>query len=309
MQLKLEDFAELFGTSAGDIPDECRELIERYDFRYRILSGEEREQEFLQVVNRIDSGEFSLAGRSGKARWDKGWSENLETFVAGGHDLSALAPKYFRAGQSLRLHQQYIIPEAPEFESKWYDVFRLWLFKTYLHDVDAIYEFGCGSGFNLGVLAALYPEKELHGLDWAEASKDIVDEMRTAHGWNTWGHVFDFFSPDRALKLADNSAVVTIGALEQTGGEYEAFLRYVLDSSPSLVLHVEPIVEWYDPHNLVDYAAIRFHKKRRYWEGYPDRLKELEKEGAIEILKMKRSFFGSLCIEGFSQLIWKPADR
>lgn len=306
MKLTQQDFADLFGTTVEAMPDECRQLIQQRDFEYRVLTDEEHEEWLSRVLERIDSNELSTAGPAGKARWDKGWGENLDAFVSEGHDLSALVPKYYRSGQPLRLRQQFVVSDDPDFETKWYEIFRLWVFKTYLGEVDNIYEFGCGSGFNIATLAALYPDKKIHGLDWVEASKKIVDEMRRVHGSNTFGHVFDFFHPDRNLKIADNSAVVTIGALEQTGTNYGEFLQYLMDSAPTLIVHVEPIVEWYDPSVPVDEAAIRFHKKRQYWEGYPDRLYDLEKNGQIEILNKKRTFFGSLYIEGWSQLIWRP---
>jgi len=308
-ELALTGFAELFGIVPHQLPGACQEMIRDRDFRYRVLKGDERDSVLVDVTKKIDTGQLSVAGAEGKPRWDKGWSETLRVFLEEGHDVAELRPKYIRPGQPLRLNQQYVISADPEFEASWYEVFRLWLFKTFLRDVDAVYEFGCGSGFNLAVLAALYPEKELHGLDWAVSSKEIVDEMGKVFGWNMRGHVFDFFNPDRSLKIADNSAVVTIGALEQTGRDYEAFLLYVLDSLPALVVHVEPIVEWYDAGDLVDDAAIKFHRKRQYWEGYPDRLRELEREGRVEILKAKRSFFGSLYIEGYSQLVWRPVAR
>ena len=308
-ELKLEGFARLFGTAVNDIPDDCQELIAQGDFRYRMLEGDERDRVLLDVLKRIDSGQFSVAGKEGKARWEKGWSENLESFIEHGHDLSTLVPKYIRPNQPLRLDQNYVMPSDPNFERNWYEVFRLWLFRTYFKDAETVYEFGCGSGFNLAVLAQLYPEKEFYGLDWAAASIDIVNELAKTYGWNMKGLLFDFFSPDETVKIADNSAILTIGAVEQTGRDYESFLQYLLKGSPKLCVHVEPILEWYDENNLIDYAAIRFHQKRKYWEGFPNRLKELENEGKVEILKTKRSYFGSLYIEGYSQLIWRPTNE
>ena len=305
-ELKLEDFVRLFGTTIDDIPDDCRKLIAQYDFRYRKLEGDERDQVLLSVLKSNDSGQFSVAGKEGKARWEKGWLENLENFKEHDHDLSKLVPKYIRPNQPLRLNQNYVMPCDPNFELNWYEVFRLWLFKTYFKNVDVVYEFGCGSGFNLAVLAKLYPEKKFYGLDWAAASRDIVNELAKIYGWNMKGLLFDFFSPDQNLKIAENSAVLTIGAVEQTGRDYEPFLQYLLGAFPKLCVHVEPILELYDENNLIDYAAIKFHKKRKYWEDFPNRLKELEDEGKVEILKTKRSYFGSLYIEGYSQLIWSP---
>ena len=305
-RLRLEDFARLFGTIADDIPQDCRNLIAEKDFRYRSLRGEERERAVLDVLKRIDSGQLSVAGKEGKARWQKGWQENLEQFTRAGWNTAQLVPKYIRPEQPLRLDQDYIMPAEANFELNWYNIFRLWLFQRYFKEVDAVYEFGCGSAFNLVVLANLFPGKKLVGLDWAASSRDIVNKMAEVHGWNMEGRLFDFFAPDRTLKLVPNSCVLTIGALEQTGHDYESFLEFLLQSSPSLCVNIEPICEWYDENNLTDYLAITFHKKRKYWQGFPNRLKQLEKEGRVEILKAKRSYFGSLYLEGYSQLIWKP---
>jgi hypothetical protein len=305
-RLGLADFADLFGASPDSIPQECRTLIDRYDFRFRALSSSERDATLVDVLTKIDSDQFSLAGKEGKPRWEKGWSENLESFRKEGGNLSALVPKYIRKNQPIRLHQEYVLPSDGNMELNWYEIFRLWLFKTYLRDVSTVYEFGCGSGFNLAVMAQLFPDKTYHGLDWASASRDIVDEMAKNFRWRMTGHLFDFFAPDESLKIDPNSAIVTIGALEQTGRDYEAFLQYLLNSRAKICIHVEPIVEWYDANSLVDYAAIRFHRKRKYWEGFPERLAELEKAGRVQILKKKRAFFGSLYLEGYSQLFWRP---
>jgi SAM-dependent methyltransferase len=300
------DFSRLFGTSVDQLPNECRALIDRHDFRYRVLEGPERDAVLVDVLRRIESDQFSLAGKEGKPRWEKGWAENLESFLENGRDLSALIPKYIRLNQPLRLEQNYILPSDARFELNWYEVFRLWLFKAYLGGVENVYEFGCGSGFNLAVMASLFPDKSYVGLDWAGASRDIVNELAKSFGWKMKGLLFDFFAPDEKLTIPPKSAVVTIGALEQTGRDTGLFLDYLQKSSAEICIHIEPVLEWYEESNLVDLAAIRFHKKRRYWEGFPARLSELEKDGKVQILKMKRAHFGSLYLEGYSQIIWRP---
>ena len=308
LSLELSEFASLFGCAVEEIPEDCTELIARHDFSYRIADGAERDEILLGVLKKIDSGELSIAGEDRLPHWEKGWGENLEAFSRS-KNISDLLPKYFRPGLPLRLFQNYILPTDPNFESNWYSIFRLWLFRTYFKEAKAIYEFGSGSGFNLPVLAALYPDKKIVGLDWAEASVDIANQMGKVHGWRIEGRRFDFFKPDQTLVLEPQSVVTTIGALEQTGSRYKDFLNYLVDSRPALCVHVEPTVEWYDENNLVDYAAIRFHKKRRYWEGFIDELRKLEREGRVKILKTKRSYFGSLFVEGYSQTIWKSLDK
>jgi len=304
--LKLEDFARLFGTSVDEISLECRQLISQYDFSYRPLTEKDRDRVLLDVLKRIESDQFSLAGKEGKDRWEKGWAENRDGFLKSSGDSDQLIPKYIRPGQFVRIDQQYATTVDPNFEFNWYKVFRLWLFQTYLSGADTVYEFGCGSGFNLAALAKLYPDKKYYGLDWAQASVDIANELGRIHGRDIQGKLFDFFDPDRTMDLEKNSVVLTIGALEQTGTDYGEFIEFLFESSPKLCIHIEPIVEWYDENNLVDYAGIRFLQKRKYWSGFPEQIEELERKGQVEIIKKKRSYFGSLYVEGYSQLIWRP---
>jgi SAM-dependent methyltransferase len=304
--LGLEEFAVLFGTAPDRIPDDCRALIGKYDFRYRKLMGEERDLVLLSVLKTIDSGQLTVAGKDRKARWEEGWSENLQEFIRQGNDLSALIPKYIRQGKPLRIFGDYVIPIDPSFEFSYFDVFRLWLFRTYFEKVDNIYEFGCGSGYNLAALAQIYPEKKLYGLDWATASMDIMETMAKAYGWNIEGLLFDYFAPDQRIKIADNSGVFTIGSLEQVGQNYEPFLQYLLERNPRVCVHVEPAVEWFDENNLMDYVALRYHKSRGYLEGFSTRLKQLEEQGKIQIISSHKGLYGNLYMEGWSQLVWKP---
>lgn len=303
--LRPSDFADLFGTKASQLPKECLTLIRTRDFRYTTLAGLNKEKTLAAVMRRIDE-DTKVAGKKRKSAWEKGWSENLINFVRKNYSLDELTPKYFRPDQPVRLYGEYALPKNPFFEKDWYDVFSTWLFKKYAAPYDHVYEFGCGSGHNLWRIAQLFPEKEVYGLDWAPASVKIANNLAKSYGWKISGKRFDFFSPDKNFKIKKNSVVFTLGALEQTGSHYEPFFQYLLESKPSLCVHVEPIVEWYDSANLVDFAAIRFHRNRGYWTGYPDLLKKYEAKKKLKILKMKRSYFGSLYVEGFSQLIWKP---
>jgi len=308
--LSRDGLAKLFGTAPSRIPDSCVELIKKNDFRYRELAGTERDAAILAVLKRVGSKDLTVAGDSGaRDRWEKGWGENLSLLESGGSGLASLTPKYIRPNPTLRLNQNYIKSFDPEFELNWYQIFSRWLFLQYLSDVDVIYEFGCGSGINVATLARLFPKKKIVGLDWAKSSKRIIENLAAQYGWNVEGHVFDFFHPDKGIRLARNSAVLTVGALEQTGTRYGAFVRYLLDASPEICVNVEPICEWYDPENLVDHLAIMFHRRRGYWQNFPQLLQGLEAKHKLEILKMKRSFFGSEFIEGYSQTIWKPFGR
>jgi hypothetical protein len=94
--------------------------------------------------------------------------------------------------------------------------------------------------------------------------------------------------------------------MEQTGTNWQAFLEFLLRKKPSRVHHIEPIFEWYNPSQLVDYTALKAHEARNFWRGYPTRLLELEQTEKVKIHHSKRAHFGSLVLEGYSQLIWSP---
>ena len=62
-----------------------------------------------------------------------------------------------------------------------------------------------------------------------------------------------------------------------------------------------PLVE----SKLNDYLAIKFQGNRGYSAGLLPLLERLEKQGKIELLKVKRLFFGSLYMEGYNTFVWK----
>lgn len=304
--LGIEDFARLFGTTVDDFDDECRQFISQTDFRYSKLGRKKRDETMLGILKRIDSGELTLAGKEGKSRWEKGWSENLQNFISKGYDLAELVPKYVRPDQVLRLYRDYVMPSEANFELNFFTVLRLWLFKKYLKEFDEIYEFACGPGYSLPLMAKLFPEKKLYGLDWTEAAVETVNLIGKKHGINVIGYLFDMFAPDYNLQMTENSAVITIGGLEQLGKDHQAFVQFLIEKAPGLCIHVEPICELYDENNLVDYLAIKFHKTRNYLADFLTSLQRLETENSIEIIKTSRMYFGSLYHDGWSLVIWRP---
>lgn len=194
------------------------------------------------------------------------------------------------------------------FELAFLRVFRIWLFKTYFEKVDTIYEFGCGTGFNLVELAQLFPRKAYLGLDFVPASAALMDKIGEVYGWKMSGRIYDFRKPDQDLSINANSGVFTFGAIEQVAGNFEPFLNHMLSQPIGLCINIEPTLELYDEGSLLDYLAIRFHKKRGYTTNYLSRLRELESQKRIEIIKVKRLFFGSQLMEGYTYIAWRPVQ-
>ena len=305
-RITIEDFASSIGVDTADISDDCRRMIAKTDLRYRVLEGAELNKVILDVLKRIDSDRQKIASPGRRLEWQMGWEENLADFIQQGHAPEALTPKFLRKNQIMRFNKQYILPANPNFERDYFSIFRLWLFTKYFKSYDVVYDFGCGSGFNLLALARLYPNKRLYGLDFVESSIKLINKIRDVCGTNMEGMFFDMASPDENLKIESNGAIFTSGSIEQLGGQFEKFLQFLLRRSPGICVHIEPILELYREDNMLDSLAIKFHKKRGYTAGYLTRLRELEAKGEIEIIKVKRPFFGSLFMEGYSLIIWKP---
>ncbi len=88
--------------------------------------------------------------------------------------------------------------------------------------------------------------------------------------------------------------------MEQTGARWRPFLDFLLRTKPAMCFHIEPIVEWYDPGDMVDWSAIKVHEARGFWKGFVNEVTPVRKH---------RTGFGSLLLEGYSQFQWDPAAQ
>lgn len=299
------------GLFRGPIPPTCRALIEQHNWSYRVLPDPEERGILQYVTDQIRARNFSRVGV--REKWENGWSEVRQNYQERANSFLALIPQYLLRNARLDLGEQlplrfrrkYISTTDPLFELHWYEVFRRWVIETFLSDVTDVYEFGAGTCWNLVAMADLYPRKRYTALDWAQASIDIAYMLRERTAWNFDGRVFDLFNPDTSLHLPRDSAVLTVGALEQTGRDFWAFLDYLIREKPRRCVHIEPIVEWYNPGYELDQVAMRYHKARGYLQDFLAPLMRLERQGHIRILRAQRNFFGSLFIEGYSLVVWE----
>ena len=304
--LTSHDLSRLLGCPENELPSSCIELFSRSNWHYEFIEGEALDVLVSELLNRIRRKEFSIVVPGDKTRWVRGWSENLDQFVASEGKLESLAPKYVRSNMPVRLFRRLAQPVEPHFELNWRRVYQEWLFRKYFADCQRIYEFGCGSGIHVSVLAEMYPDKKIIGLDWAEPSCEIVNNMRRLRGWNTEGRLFDFYHPDYDVEIPRESVVMTFAALEQISDASGAFIEFLMAKRPKLCVFIEPIYDWYDPANFIDHLAMRAHDIRKFLKGMHGILHQLQQDGRIEILKEHRVEFGSLLHEAYSQTIWRP---
>lgn len=282
-----------------------RERIAQHDLRYTEIDQAERDQLILRVLDFLND-DVVQSGRHRADDWERGWAQNL-TELQESSAVEAIIPKYFGKIPIVRWCQRWIAPVDRGLEYSMLSVLLDWVADTYLQGYSSIYEFGCGTGHNLVRLRERFPEAELTGLDWATSSQGVIQAYAAKTGDSRLHAAnFDYFNPDAGFDLADSSAVFTMASLEQIGTNYGAFVDYLLDKQPALVINVEPIGELLDQTQLLDYLSVRYFEKRKYLQGYLDHLRALQEQGRIEILEERRSFVGSFFIDGYSLVIWRP---
>ena len=270
------------------------------------ITGRPRERLVLELLRRIDAGEgMHPVGNAG--HWEQVWARVAEDFERTG-DVASLRPPFIRSFQPVRFNGEFRWMEDPDWEWHWWECLRRFVFEEWLADCPTVVEYGCGSGHNLAAFAQVDPSKEYFGLDFSESAARLVIRVGREKGWRLRGLVADVRS---ALnwQLPVGAGVLTVGALEQTGDDWTAFMEDLIRQRPAIVVHVEPIVEWLDPTNLVDYAAIRHMGARGYWSGFPAWMEEREREARVEVVHRYRTGVGSLWIEGYNLFVWKPGKE
>ncbi|HTR86840.1 MAG TPA: class I SAM-dependent methyltransferase, partial [Reyranella sp.] len=267
-------------------------LLEKAQLRFETIDAAGQASLEAETAKRIENG-FKAVGEERAPVWRDAWQRQLERLEKANYALEALNPDFVDGSGILRWQGGYIHGLTDQFELRFIEVLRDWLFHRFLGDVGHLYEFGSGSAFNVAAYARLFPSVPITALDWAPAAVRIADVLHERLGMNIKGRCFDFFAPDCSLKLPSDSGVLTMCALEQVGDRFQPLLDYFLGSRPKRVVHVEPILELYDPQSSHDRLAIKYHVQRNYLKGLLPALRQLEADGKIRMVFAKRLGFGS----------------
>lgn len=273
---------------------------------YRFLTEHERDQVILNVCQTLARSDLQKTGEHRQNIWELAWKAQVEKSSMQNFSRESLVPDFMSATPIIRFQGRYIRPINPKFEFFLFDVFRSWLFRTYCQPAPILYEFGCGSGFNLVALSSINSDIQMVGLDWAEHSLTLIKEIASRQQLKVHSRKFNFYEPDEQFELNPEGIVLTVCALEQTGNQFKPFVNYLLEQKPKLCIHIEPIYEFYDPESLFDYLAMQYHQKRNYLCGFWPYLRALESQGRILIHKGRRLYFGSLFHEAYNYVIWEP---
>ena len=300
-----------FNTLTGLSETEVKAALKSFSLpplRYRELSAQEVDDTENAVRRAIDQDEMRRSGDDDPSVWVRGWAEVAKQVKGKPITPEALRPQYFRGEPTCRFFGRYIRPLAPEFEYYAGLALRRLIFSEFLTDYETIAEFGCGTGINILLLSEQFPGKKLIGVDWAPASKDILDEMASQTNQPISGLVFNMLNATgwSGEGIDRKSACVTVHAMEQLGSAWRPFADYLYVRRPGLCLHIEPLFELYNEASAFDELARRYHLKRGYLRGFHPYVLDLCDQGKAELILSRRIQFGGLFHEAYSVLAWRP---
>ncbi|NOZ74649.1 MAG: hypothetical protein GXO90_04635 [FCB group bacterium] len=305
IKIQLNQLCAVWGIEPSNIHPEGKIILEESDLSYEYPSKEDRDNHIHKVLVLIANRLRKRSTKENKVAFQDGWEENLKLCLESGVSIQNLKPKYLRPYDLIRGKEDYICPKDPNILDKLYSLLILQSAFTYFRNVNVVYEFGCGTGQYLYQLNRIFPEMEMAGLDWVDSSQKILKLIHDKYP-NITGKKFDMLNPDHNFKLVPESGILTVGALEQVGSQFRPFLNYLLSQKPKIVVHHEPIEEFYQQDNLYDYLAYQYHTSRGYLSGYLTELKKLEKKGQLKILRTQRFPFGDPFHESGSLIVWMP---
>jgi len=304
-----DDFITMVDDGAECLTESEVRFLNDGGLKYRRMNSPEKSDVIVQVESYLERQNLPISGPDMRTLWENNWSDHLQKITSSDEtapDNRLMVPEFIQDRDVVRLNGEYITTRSPEFELHLANLIRKWLFRRYFSGVDWIGDFGAGSGLNLGFLADLFPDTRLRGFDWSDSAVSLINHIGETKDSDVEGAVFDFLNPDPMLVVPPGAGVLTWGALEQVGVNFQPFLSWVRAQNPRVVMHVEPIVDWYDESLELDEIAVRYHHKRGYLSGFWPALQGLELDGEISILKARRLGFGSLFHEVYSVIVWSP---
>lgn len=301
-RIQIEDLERTWNFKASP---RFKSQFEELDLSYTELSETQRDEAILSFIDTLQ-GDLVKAGPHRMLDWERGWRENHNSFLESS-DISDILPKYFGKIHLVRWQRNWILPSDERMEYNMLGLILEYLIEKYLSTKDKVYEFGCGTGHNLLRIRKHHENMTLFGLDWAESSQNLIEIIANqTNDQNLKAENFDYFNPNLGLKLPENSVVLTVASLEQTGSDFKEFINYLVTEKPRIVIHVEPMWEPLDSTHLLDSLSIKYFEKRNYLNGLLKYVEELESRNLVKIIDVQRTFVGSFFIEGYSILVWSP---
>ena len=193
----IKDIEKSFGDKAENFSENLLNTIKSINLNYQTIENKDLEKLHIEILEKLFLDRQKIGALERTEIWEKGWEENLNKFINNPNDESALIPRFIRPGLPIRFFQKFIKPENKMFELDYFRIYRLWLFEKYFKNYENIYEFGCGTGFNLLEGARLFKNKNFFGSDFVESSVKLVNSLAKNYNLsNLEAEKFNFIEPN-----------------------------------------------------------------------------------------------------------------
>lgn len=301
LRIDKAEFEKATGLSLDSLP-KTEHMLNQQDLRLTAILGEDRDALLLAILKRILSDTQVIGAPYRTMEWEKGWIENKEKYT-NSRNLIDLLPRFVRNNQPIRWRGNFFAPSSPNFEQSYIQIIRGYIFERFLINIDALYEFGAGTGHNLVHASEMLGTLQLIGTDFVPSAVELMKTVAQETGIDLHSELFDMLNPNYDLKVVSNSAALTFGSIEQLAGNYEEFVSFLINKQFKICIHIEPTLEFYREDSLVDFLAIQFQQKRGYSSGLGS---FLSSHSRVDLVHSGRLGFGSLLMEGYNLFVWRP---
>lgn len=176
------------------------------------------------------------------------------------------------------------------------------------HDLRTVVEPGCGSGVNLFYLYSHLNLDEIRGGEICSNAVELGNRISEHCGIPGKFRSFDYREKQDLQNLTeglDDYLLITCHSIEQVQVRENKFIENILDlpNPPKIVIHFEPIV--WDDDSMMTQLCRRYAEKNKYNLDLLDVVRELENDGRLEILDVRKRCFGLSAYNPTSVLCWR----
>ena len=191
MKITLKDLANNFGCTEYDFDEQFLKFYSTLDLDYRIIKGNEEKRLISYILKKIENDTQKIGAPERTDVWDKGWKENLNEFRKT-KKIDSIVPKYIKPNTTVRLFEKFVEPSNPFFERDYSRLLQIYLHNNLIpKETENVYEFGCGSGFNLINLSNSRKNLHLFGTDFVNSSVTLINELSKHYNLKMKAELFD----------------------------------------------------------------------------------------------------------------------
>ena len=279
--------------------DKLLKFLKTFDKNVKVLNNSQRKDLLSEINDEIKTNKLTKTDDKNRRNiWNKSWSMPAKF-------SKYYVPQYIKDQKYFRICGHFVYSQTPYFEAKISRQILLYIFKKYVKKKHNICEFGAGSGKNIIFLKKANLVKDLFASDWVSSAVSLIKKNCNQNFLKVKSFKFDMKKPLNNIDFVSKTLVMTHHSMEQIYDKFKNFINILIKKKPILVVHLEPIIENYDPKDPIDRTAIKYHNKRKYLKNLKTHLYNLEAKKVIKILHDQRFYFGTKFHEGYSLIIWE----